>query len=89
MRTNERLANLGAASMEGDILDRQYNSVKWYWFCEHWSKISPGISNSTNTNQIHFLNKIFILPGLQMKKNIYFKLFFYEWLTNSSLLEMW
>ena len=44
MRTNERLANLGAASMQGDILDRQYNLVKWYWFCEHWSKLSPGIS---------------------------------------------
>ena len=44
MRANERLANLGAASMEGDILDRQYNSVKWYWICEHRSKILPGIS---------------------------------------------
>ena len=44
MRTNGRLANLGTASMEGDILDRQYDSVKWYWFCEHWSKIPTGIS---------------------------------------------
>ena len=28
VRADERLANLGAASMEGDILDKQYNSVK-------------------------------------------------------------
>ena len=27
MRTNERLANLGAASMEGDILDRQLTQL--------------------------------------------------------------
>ena len=27
MRANERLANLGAASMEGDILDRQLNDT--------------------------------------------------------------
>ena len=28
VRTNERLASLGAASVEGDILDRLYDSVK-------------------------------------------------------------
>ena len=38
VKADERLVNLGAASMEGDILGRQYNSVKWYWFCEHWIK---------------------------------------------------
>ena len=27
MRTNERLANLGAACMEGDILDRQLTQL--------------------------------------------------------------
>ena len=31
MRGDERLANLRAASVEGDILDEQYNSDKWYW----------------------------------------------------------
>ena len=40
MRKNERLSNLGATSVEGDILDRQNNSVKWYWFCENRSKNS-------------------------------------------------
>ena len=55
MRTNEKLANIGAASMEGDILDRQYNLVKWYWFCEHWSKISPGISNQKELLPIKFI----------------------------------
>ena len=55
MRTNEKLANIGAASMEGDILDRQYNLVKWYWFCEHWSKISPGISKQKVLLPIKFI----------------------------------
>ena len=43
LRADERLANLGAVYMEGDILANKYNSVKWYCFFEHWSKISPGI----------------------------------------------
>ena len=44
VRADERFANLGAAFMAGDLLATQYNLVKWYWFCEHWSKISLGIS---------------------------------------------
>ena len=44
VRADEKFANLGAAFMGGDILATQYNLVKWYWFCEHWSKISLGIS---------------------------------------------
>ena len=55
MKTNERLANLRAASMEGDMLDRQYNSVKWYWFCEHWSKISAGMSKQKGLLQMKFI----------------------------------
>ena len=35
----KRLTNLGDARMEGDILGRQYNSVKCYWFCEYGSKM--------------------------------------------------
>ena len=31
MKGGERLANLRAASVEDDILDKQYNSDKWYW----------------------------------------------------------
>ena len=44
LTADERLANLGAVYMERDILARQYNSVKWFWFSDHWSKTSPGIS---------------------------------------------
>ena len=67
MGADERLTNLGAASMEGDILGRQYNSVKWYWFCEHWSKISPGVSKQ----------KV-LLPI----KLIFLKNFCFAWLAN-------
>ena len=38
------LANLGVVYMEGDVLARRHDSVKWYWFSEHWSEISLGIS---------------------------------------------
>ena len=31
MKGDERLANLRAASVEDDILDKQYNFDKWYW----------------------------------------------------------
>ena len=55
MRTSERLANLGAASMEDDILDRQDNLVKWFWFCKQWSKISPGISKQKVLLPIKFI----------------------------------
>ena len=37
VRADERLANLRVVYMEGDILARWYDFVKWYWFSEHWS----------------------------------------------------
>ena len=53
-RADERLANLGAVYMEGNILVRQYNSLKGYCFSEHLSKISPGISKQKVLLQINF-----------------------------------
>ena len=53
--------------MEDDILNRQYNSVKWYWFCAHWSKISPGISKQ----KVLLLHKYF--------KNIFAKGYTPNW----------
>ena len=53
--------------MEDDILNRQYNSVKWYWFCGHWSKISPGISKQ----KVLLLHKYF--------KNIFAKGYTPKW----------
>ena len=55
MRADERLANLGADSLEDDILDRQYSSVKWYCFYEHWSKIPPGIPKRKVVLPIKFI----------------------------------
>ena len=75
MRTNERLTNLGAASMKGDILDRQLTQTNDIDFVKIEVKYHLELP-STTTNQIHFLDKIVILLGLQMKKNIYFNLFF-------------
>ena len=67
LRADERLANLGAVYMEGDILARQYSSVKWYCFSEHWSKISPGISKQNR-----------LLPI----KSIFLKNCYLAWLSN-------
>ena len=36
-------ANLGVVYMKGSILARQYDSVKWFWYSEHWSEIPLGI----------------------------------------------
>ena len=77
MRTNERVVNLGAASMEDDILIGNIAQLNDIDFVNMEVKYHRE-SQSTTTNQIHFLNKIVILLGFQMKKNIYFKLFFYE-----------
>ena len=43
LRAEKRLANLELVYMEGNILARQYDSVKWCWFSEHWSEIPSGI----------------------------------------------
>ena len=59
VRADDRLANLRVAYMGGDILAWWYGSVKWYWFSEHWSEISLGISKqSATTNETHFLKKL-------------------------------
>ena len=52
MRTVERLANSGAASLEGDILDKQYNSIQ-FRFVNIEVKYHLK-AKSTTTNQIHF-----------------------------------
>ena len=52
---DERLANLGVVYMEGDILARRCGSVKWYWFSEHWSEISLGISKQKVSLPIKFI----------------------------------
>ena len=54
LRGDEWLANLGAVYMKGDILARQYKSVKWYCFSEYESKISPGISKQKVLPPIKF-----------------------------------
>ena len=76
MRTNERVAQLGAASMEDDILIGNIAHLNDIDFVKMEVKYHRE-SQSTTNNQIHFLNKIVILLGLKIKKNIYFR-FFYE-----------
>ena len=62
IRADERVANLGVVYLEGDILARRYDSVKRYWFSEHWSEISLGISKQKCHYQSNlFFKKILIL----------------------------
>ena len=47
VRAEKGLASLGVVYMEGNILARQYDLVKWYWYSEHCSEI-PLESESKN-----------------------------------------
>ena len=54
MRAGKILTNLGVVYIEGNILVWQYDSVRGYWFSEHWSEIPLGIWNQKVPSQIKF-----------------------------------
>ena len=79
MGANERLANLRAASMESDILDRQLTKLNDIGFVNievkyHLESQSKKYYYESNS----FLNKIVIFLCLQMKKIYILNCFFMD-----------